>query len=719
MKPRTVLTMLAAAAMAVAQNSPPLPGAGNVTLPLDEYNRLLEAAAKPPKRADTPPLPYALRSAQLNLAVTGQTVSGSVLLDGEVFAAGPVKAPLVTGMILRNGQQKGKDLPIVLEGGTPTAVVSGPAEFALTLETALPLTVETGRASFNLTAPSAGAVRLSLSVPGAETSIHLSPGLITNQVSRDGRTLVEATLAPGQTANVWWAARLTVAPPAPPKETRFLSDVKTLISVNETDLTVATLANLTIVQGEPAEFRAKLPEGFEFTGATGASVASAAVQQGSIVLTVSASAARTHQFLVSFVRAGPGTTSEVPLLAFTGAQRETGEVLVEAEGNVELTATGAGGLRRMDLKETSPALRSLGHGAVQAAFRYQKRAAEAPAVALQWIRFPDTSVLSAMAQNAVVTTLVTSEGRSLTEVKLTIRNQAQPFLKLTLPAGASILTADVAGEKVKPLQGADGSRVPLLRPGFRPPDSYTVSFVFLHSGAAFDKKGSAQLELPRMDVPVAVMEWEVFLPQQYRVAEFGGDAIAARLMAIGAGARISTANETIDSLAPGQIAGVVTDPSTAGVGKASVTVLHLASGATFRASTDPSGRWTIANVPSGRVRVTTAAVGFQNTVRAFDHDAARGSRSNVVLQVGSVAESVEVTAQSGAINQSQQVERAARQNAAAADTAASANVADLQRRVVGVLPIQMNVPKAGNAYNFVRPLVVDEATTLTFNYRRK
>jgi len=50
-------------------------------------------------------------------------------------------------------------------------------------------------------------------------------------------------------------------------------------------------------------------------------------------------------------------------------------------------------------------------------------------------------------RTAVVTTLVTTEGRSLTEIKLTIKNQAQPFLKVQLPVGASILSAEVAGEK--------------------------------------------------------------------------------------------------------------------------------------------------------------------------------------------------------------------------------------------------------------------------------
>ena len=60
-----------------------------------------------------------------------------------------------------------------------------------------------------------------------------------------------------------------------------------------------------------------------------------------------------------------------------------------------------------------------------------------------------------------------------------------------------------------------------------------------------------------------------------------------------------------------------------------------------------------------------------------------------------------------------------RQNAAAQDTSASLNVKDFQRRVVGVLPIAANVPHTGNSYRFVRPLAVDEETTLSFRYKSK
>ena len=128
-------------------------------------------------------------------------------------------------------------------------------------------------------------------------------------------------------------------------------------------------------------------------------------------------------------------------------------------------------------------------------------------------------VLAGVRRTRTATTLVTAEGRALTEVVLALQNRAQPFLKVTLPAGASIVSVEVAGEAAKPVLGADGTRVPLLRPGFRPQGSYTVSFVYLHAGTPFARKGDLQMTLPKMDVPVGEVEWEVFVPENYSRAD--------------------------------------------------------------------------------------------------------------------------------------------------------------------------------------------------------
>ena len=507
----------------------PQPSSGNVTLPLDEYNRLIELAAKPPKKTSMPPLSYALKRADLNLYVANESVLGTVQIEGEVFTKGVTKVPLTTGMTILDARQADKGLPLQQEGGTHTAILSGPAEFSVALVTGLQLNIEAGRASFNLPVPTAGSVRLMLAIPGDHTNIRLSPGLITGRTSDAGRTVIEATLVPGQPVNVWWTTR-EIAAPTVPREVRFLSDVKTLVSVSEADLRLAVLSDITVVQGEPSQFEVEVPAGYEITGVTGASLESSEVQSSVLILRVNGTTRRSHQFLITMEKSIDAPKADPPLVSFRGTQRETGEVLVEGAGTMELSATEGGGLKRMDLKETNAYLRSLAHYTLQAAFRYHKRAGEPPSLSLSWNRFPDSSVLAAVAERAVITTLVTSEGRSLTEVRLLLKNQAQPFLKVALPQGASILSADVAGEKVKPVEGSDGIRVPLLRPGFRPSGPYTVSFVFMHSGAPFAKKGDSELGLPKMDVPISLLQWEVFLPERYKVKDFAGDVISTAIL---------------------------------------------------------------------------------------------------------------------------------------------------------------------------------------------
>jgi len=715
--------------------NPPVPQAGNVTLPLEEYNRLLELANKSPKRVETAPLPYTIKRGELKLRVANETVMGTVQLQGETFNKGETKVALTSGMTILDARQEGRILPLEQEGGMQTAILTGPAEFSVVLDAGLPLNIETGRASFSLPVPTAGSVRLMLEVPGDHTNVKLSPGLITSRESTNGNTTIEATLVPGQPANIWWATREVVAP-AVPREVRFLSNVKTLVSVSEAEIRLAVLADINVIQGEPAQFEVEVPAGYEVTGASGASVDSSDVQSGVLTLKVNAPAQRNHQFLISMEKPIGVTKAEVPFLSVKNSQRETGEVLVEGVGTMELTATEGGSLKRMDIKETNPYLRSLARSPLQAAFRYHRQPAENPALALQWTRFPDSSVLAAVAERAVVTTLVTTEGRSLTEVKLTVKNQVQPFLKVELPPGASIVSADVAGEKVKPVEGADGQRVPLLRPGFRPVDSYEVSFVFMHSGAPFAKKGGSEISLPKMDVPITVLQWEVFLPEQYKVKDFGGDALAANLLppsfqgfesvgyisgsfqaGVGVGGSVGDRIAPLQLL-PGQLGGYIVDASGAMLANAQVNVTQLDTGAVRTAATDYSGRWIVSSMPSGRVKITATSPGFNTTVSNINYDANYPTTYNFDLRVASAMETVEVLANDQS-KESRRIERDLKDREAVASNSASNNVLNLQRRVSGVLPVRVDVPRAGSSYSFVRPLVLDEETKLTFTYKTK
>jgi hypothetical protein len=749
-----LLLILDFAIPAFAQKSleSPLPPTGNVTLSLDEYNRLLALANRPGKKSDLPPLPYILKRADLKFHVSNDDVLGSVQLEGETLGANSAKVPLTTGMTVLDGRQGSRPLPLLLDNGTHVAILPGESEFSVNLDAGLPLVIETGRASFVLPVPSAGSVRLVLTVPGERANVQLNHGIITHRGSVKGNTEIEATLVPGQVANIWWATREVVAP-VTPREVRFLSDVKTLVSVSESDLQIAALANLTVIQGDADQFSVAIPDGFEVTSVNGASLESSEILNGALLLHVAGRGHSMHEFLISMERPLSDAKAAAPLIAFKNAQRETGEVLVEGQGTLELTAHESGGLKRLDIKEINPYLRALSRYSLEAAFRYHRQPDESPTLALDWTRFPDASVLAAVAERAVVTTLVTSEGKSLTEIKLTVKNQAQPFLKVDLPAGVHILTAEVAGEKVKPLQGTDGSRVPLLRTGFRPAGAYTVSFVFLHSGSPFARKGDAGLTLPKMDIPISILEWEVFLPEQYKVKDFGGDALSAtywpssraiysgqETFGTGAGYGVgATAGAGIVSLpvngrnfagltllspgialSPNQLGGVVIDPSGAVISSAIVEVKNLSTNATWSASTSSDGRWLLPNLPSGTYQLSAHAPGFQTMRSTIAYDAFNPRAYQIGLNVGNVTNTVEVTAQSPVIETTtSQIFHKEKKTPLPPAPPPSSNVYNLQQRVAGVLPVAVDIPRAGASYRFLRPLVFNEETKLSFTYKSK
>ncbi len=706
-------------------------------------------------------MPYVLKHAELKLRVVNDDVLGSIQFDGETLGTNATKVPLVTGMTILDARHGTKPLPLLLENGTHTAILPGESEVAVSLDAGLPVAIEAGRASFTLPIPSAGSVRLTLSVPGERTNIQLNHGIITHRASVGGNTEIEATLVPGQNANVWWNTREVVAL-AVPREIRFLSDVKTLVSVTESDLQIAALVDLNVVQGEAEQFSLAVPDGFEVTAVNGPTLESSEVQNGVLNLKVVGHGPGTHQFLISYERPISDSKAASPILTFKDAQRETGEILVEGQGTLELTAKESGGLKRLDIKEVNPYLRALSRYSLQTAFRYHRQPNESPALSLDWTRFPDSSVLAAIAERATVTTLVTSEGKSLTEVKLTIKNQAQPFLKVELPKGASILTAEVSGEKVKPVQGADGNRVPLLRTGFRPAGAYTVSFVFLHAGTPFAKKGDSDISLPKMDVPISVLEWELFLPDQFKVKDFSGDAVSAALVSsefylyanlesagaaggtfqAGAGSGTITSQSVanlslngrnfmaLTTLAPGvalsrgQLGGYVYDSSGAVIPNAHLEIQNVATHTTWNAETTEEGSWLILGLPSGTYQITASATGFQSARQHVSYDEANPRGYRIALNVGAAAETVMVESAADMLyTRSSSISSKDKKHKVAATPppapTASANVFNLQQRVAGVLPIAVDVPRAGTSYRFVRPLVVNEETKLAFTYKTK
>jgi hypothetical protein len=686
-----------------------------VTLTRTDYDRLLDLAARRARDPERAPVAAALTRADLRVRVAGNVARATIAVDGQVFHAGVVKVPLFSGATLLDARMADRPLPVVSDGNTHAALVAGPSTFSATLEWAAPLTITPGRGAFVLPVPNAGSATAVIDVPGDLSDVRISPGLVLRRTSSSGRTVIDVTLDPGSPTQVWWSARET-APVTTPRDTRLLTDVKSLVTIGEADVRLLSVVDVVVVQGEPAAIEVRLPAGYELASVSGTSIEGTEEGPGRVLITLSSPGQRQHQFVIGLERQRGGGSFRldtgfptVPL-----AQRETGEVAIDGLGTLAVSSADVPGLRRIDVRETDPSLWATDRPLL-AAYRYQRGAAGPPSLALDVTRFADAAVLAAVAERAVATTLVTSEGRALTEVSLRVRNRAQPFLRVVLPPGASMLSVDVAGLAAKPATGSDGTRVPLLRPGFRPDGPYTVAFVYVHAGTPFARKGDMQMVLPKMDLPITVVEWEVFVPDRFRADRFGGNVIPAELVSprpVESALVLGLSDREITVVAgSGTISGRVVDSS--GAVLPGVTILAESGGRQRTVVTGSNGHYVISGMPSGPMTITSQLNGFTTVQHSLDFDQ-RSRQLDFPMEPAAVRETVTVMAEVAGNEPSREGRLKAAQQAAP-----SLNVQSLQRRAQGVLPIRIDVPRAGTSHRFVKPLVIDDETVVSFRYRHR
>jgi hypothetical protein len=162
-------------------------------------------------------------------------------------------------------------------------------------------------------------------------------------------------------------------------------------------------------------------------------------------------------------------------------------------------------------------------------------------------------------------------------------------------------------------------------------------------------------------------------------------------------------------------------------------------------NTDGQGRWQSDALPSGNYKAKVEMPGFKTSIFNLNYDASQPSAYNFPTSVANMSETVEVSAMApqlqtrayaigGSIGgpiQREQVHGLPSEGrnmmeiaqlapgVAPPQNGVSANVVNLQKRVAGVLPVAIDVPRAGTSFSFVRPLVLDEETKVTFSYKSR
>jgi hypothetical protein len=105
----------------------------------------------------------------------------------------------------------------------------------------------------------------------------------------------------------------------------------------------------------------------------------------------------------------------------------------------------------------------------------------------------------------------------------------------------------------------------------------------------------------------------------------------------------------------GSINGQITDPKGAVIQNATVTITDLATNGALSTKTNAGGQYTFSTLKASSYKITVSAPGFKETlISGIDLHTQDKTSENIVLEVGSSSESVEVSA-----NNTEQIETSA------------------------------------------------------------
>lgn len=515
----TPLLFLAGPSLAqTASHSP-----GWVVLSIGDY-RTLHARAYPPEREpEPPPVDATLTRVDYDLRIDGELASGRASLTVDVLKDGWVRVPIPAGLLVREAKLDGKLVslvPFAAEKGSNQlcALLSRPGRSVLLLDIALPVASSAGEESISLPSTPSGVTRASVRLPKQGVEIKLTGGLLADKTESATESKWLAYGRGNEPLAFTWKRKTEDHRSS--QALRFRGSLTELTGLGEDTTTVVAEVNVDVTQGAAREVRISLPGKVTINQVAGAMVADWEMKDGQLSVSFLEPLEQTAKFIVSGETRSPRDGKiEIPLLRLLNAERDTGGVAVEVLGAGEIKEFKSEGLENADASDLGEVVASRQSTSLSA-FRFRAGDAKTPrSLSVNVARYTPQAVLMANIAEARYNVLITNEGKMLVQARYAVRNNQRNFLKITLPPGAILWSASLAGKPVRPGQSPDGSVLLPLEKSHAGEDSpeFAAEIVYLGRGTAWNDKGKFNLALPALDLPISRTGLLVYHPPLFKV----------------------------------------------------------------------------------------------------------------------------------------------------------------------------------------------------------
>jgi type II secretory pathway pseudopilin PulG len=366
-------------------------------------------------------------------------------------------------------------------------------------------------------------------------SVAANPGVAVKTESFDGLTEIPAATLPDYgtlsgLASVLAFKNISPEPKAAPDWKLFVTteaveswvraEIVNTLTLTETLVSGRALVRYDIANAPVAELRLKTPASFKNVEISGANIRRLD-QKGDEWRVVLQSKERGF-YTLTVTWEQPRPAGQTNLLALTGVsaegvERETGTLAIVARAPLHVTEARATDLLKLDTGEW-PEWAGQPEANVALAYRYLRPGYQ---LAVEAKRFAEAEVLQALAETFNLTTVVAEDGQMMTELSVAVHNNGRQHLEIALPAGATVWSAFVAGQAVKPSLREGKLLLPLENAG-SDDAALTVELTYVATNQFPANHGKVNLISPTLDVPLKNARWEVYLPANYRYDEFTG-----------------------------------------------------------------------------------------------------------------------------------------------------------------------------------------------------
>jgi hypothetical protein len=238
-------------------------------------------------------------------------------------------------------------------------------------------------------------------------------------------------------------------------------------------------------------------------------------KEGVLLVVLNAEVIGGYNLRLTYEAPAKGKAS-VPIVRAIGVERERGFIGVIAVANVEIAGGDVTGATAIDVQQLPGQISAMTNQPILLAYRY---VGVKPVVPLAIKRHKEVSVLVTIVDSAMLTGMQLSDGRRMTKVVYSVRNNRNQFLRLTMPPGADIWSVSVSGNTVSPAAEGENVLIPLVRSASsaRELSAFPVEIVFVETPSeAPPSKGKFLVNLPRLDVPIMHVMFSMYLPAEGR-----------------------------------------------------------------------------------------------------------------------------------------------------------------------------------------------------------